>query len=132
MLDGSGAVQQFAGEVGERVEEPPRIGVGERRSDGGSLVEGNGLVVTSERDVEHGGQDASLGPEQPVDGGHGNRRGLGDGVDRGGRISPLYEQVLCCGDDRGFRGAGLRLAAGVVVAAPLDTLTHIGESSTLV
>ena len=132
LLNWRGSVEKFAADLREAGEESTRIGLSEGGLHGWPLVHGDGLVIAHEGRVEHRGEDAPLAPEQPVDGGQRGGGGFPDRLDGGRSVSPLHEQISGCGYHVGAGAADLRLAAGVVVAAALDRLTHIRDSNTII
>src|SRR5258708_6714147 len=89
-----------------------------------------GLVVAAERGVQDRGQQRPLRAEQPVQGRQRYVRRLGDRLDGGRRVAVLGEQALGGVDHLPVGGPCLGLAAGIVIA-PLDSLSHIADSTTL-
>src|SRR5258708_12195578 len=91
MQERRGTTGQVPGQVREGRQEPAGVWFGERRSHGWPVGEGDGLIVAAEGDVDDMAEDASLGSEQPVDGGDRGIGGRGDRFDRGGAISAFNE-----------------------------------------
>ena len=73
----------------------------DQRPDVGALGHGDGVVVTRDRHVEEGLEDAVLRREQPVHGRRRHLRALADGLDRGRSVAPLEEQGPSGVDDGG-------------------------------
>ena len=126
-----GAGHQVAEQRRKTCQLVPRVPVREQRTDLWAVRHRDRLVVTHDRDVEHGLQDPELRGEQPVDR---RLRGVGEVADRlDGRrdISALDEESAGRVDDGrpGAAGTGLRGRA-VVGAAGLDIAVHAYESST--
>jgi putative polyketide hydroxylase len=96
----------------------------------GPVAEGDGLVVTTEGDVEDALEERPLGGEQAVQGWQRGVSGTGDRFEGGSGISVLDEEGLCCFEDAKPGVPGLGLAARIVVA-PLDRTVHIRNTITI-
>ena len=96
----------------------------------GPVGERDWPVVATERGVQDRGQQSPLGTEQPVHSRQRHVRRLSDRLDGGSRVAVLGEHALGGLDHPQAGGPRLGLAAGVVIA-PLDSLGHIADSTTI-
>jgi hypothetical protein len=128
-MDGCGALLELP--AGERIDQGPRIGLGERSLHGGTVAECDRFVVPAEGNVHRSGQDCPLGPEQPIHGRDRSVARLRNGLHRRGRVAALEEEIPSRPQHLLAGRADPGLASGIVVRPGLDIARHIGDSSTI-
>ena len=98
---------------------------------GGTVAECDRFVVPAEGNVQRGGQDRPLGPEQPIHGRDRSVARLRNRLHRRGRVAALEEEIPSRRQHLLAGRADPRLPSGIVVGPGLDIARHIGDSSTI-